>query len=68
METVRQRWSAMEHIRTEAECPVYRVDTDRLVAGDLRQLEEPFRALGLELSPSVAREWIDPDLWHGRAA
>lgn len=64
IETVRERWAMMDHIRSEATCPVFRVDTDRIINDDLRQLEGAFDALGLELSPRVAREWVDPRLWH----
>jgi len=63
-ETIERDWAQMDRIREEADCPVFRVDADRLVEFDLDQLSGPFEALGLELSESIVRRWIDPELFH----
>lgn len=41
-----------------------RVDAERLIAGDYRQIEAAFHAAGLGFDPRIADEWIDVDLWH----
>lgn len=46
-----------------------RVDSERLIAGEYRQVERAFEVAGLPFLAEIADEWIDADLWHfGEAA
>lgn len=48
----------------KVKAPVVTVATHRLVKGRKSGIQKAFDALGLEFSPEIAREWIDPTIWN----
>lgn len=46
----------------ETGCPV--VMTDDVVAGDFSSLERAFAHCEIDFDPSIALDFVDPDLWH----
>lgn len=73
----RKRWKGRSSISTlhrtaakvrkvlrEAECPVVRVNTARLVQGDYTAILPAFELLGVEFDAGIAESWIDPELWN----
>lgn len=65
MQTVESCWEVMDRL-LDTDARAVRVRTDRLAAGDIDQIRPAFARLGVELDESIARDWIDPDLWHHR--
>lgn len=41
-----------------------RVDAAALITHDFRQIRKAFERCGLAFNERIAREWIDPTLWH----
>ena len=58
----------LRRIRREARCPIITVSTPALVAGRSQEFAAVLSLLGLAYRPELAREWIDPRVWHGRTA
>jgi hypothetical protein len=59
----KQAKKEMDAIGREAGCPVVTIRTDRVIAGDYRQLNKAFERMGMWLDVSLADSWIDRDLW-----
>lgn len=51
------------HAKIINNCEVI-VETDEIIRGEYRTLERAFEFCGLEFDPEVAREFVDPELWH----
>lgn len=41
-----------------------RIDSVKLIAHDFRQIRHAFEVCGLVFDETIARQWIDPELWH----
>lgn len=61
--TIDKNWQEMERMRGEADC--YPVNTPRFIGGDFSEIIPVFDKIGIEFKESIARAWVDPDLWHG---
>jgi len=53
----------VERVLAEVSCPVVRVDTAQLAAGDYAAILPAFEILGVAFDPAVAADWIEPALW-----
>jgi len=62
--TMQRVQARVDRVAAEAPCPVVRVDTSLLVAGEYQALLPAFDALRVTFDPAVAAEWIDPGIWN----
>ena len=60
---IRRTREALGEIVKVATCPVFTINTERVVAGDYGRLNKAFKHLGLWMSVELVDAWIDRSLW-----
>lgn len=58
-------WAKMKKIEPDPRAVT--VWTPNFIKGDFSEIIPAFEKIGVEFSEDIARAWVDPDLWHGRA-
>ncbi len=67
-QTVSRNWALMQKMREGGGPPCFPVWTPRFIDGDFHEVRPAFRVLGIEFDDEIAREWVDPGLWHHRGS
>ena len=65
-----EAWIDWAHHRQEEiadKCPHVWCDVDKVWQGDMDEARKVVEGCGLTFDEQVAKEWIDPELWHNRS-